>query len=256
MPSITKVCQPQLIELMTNPLFSDGHNLVTCAKAHSQTIGGACEAMVERMTRDGLAEKLIGCGRTFLKLCPMEVLQIMGSDATGKTNWKAALALTKCLNDPAKRAKAGETCDIIEDALAAMEASKEAKAEEKKGGGYGWGYGKTQAHCHGKHCHSHGDDDDDDGDRAGGLLLLLCICCGLIGCGGAAGYSYAKGNHLRHESMRAGMEYQQQNDMELGSPHGIAESQAFAPPGYAVVDAKDQYNEQHMGPIAVATPVN
>merc|ERR1712159_875138 len=218
MPSIAKVCQPQ---------------------------------MVERMTRDGLAEKLIGCGKTFLKLCPAETLQIMGSDATGKTNWKAAIALTKCLNDPAKRAKAGQTCDIIEDALAMMEASKQAKADEKTGGGYGWGYGK-HGHCHGKHCHSHGDDDDEEGGAAG-LIALLCMCCGLIGCGGAAGYSYAKGNHLRQESMRAGVEYQQQSDMELGSPQGISES--FAPPGYAVVEAQDQY-PQHHGPIAVATPVN
>ena len=249
MPSIARVCQPQLVEVMTNPLLADGHNLVTCAKSHSQTVGGVCELMVERMTRDGLMEKLLGCGRTFMKLCPAETLQLMGSESTGKVNWKALIAFTKCLNDPAKRKAAGATCDMFQDALSAMEQTQQAKDAEKKGGGYGWGYGRGSQ--------NRDDDDDDDGNRKreggiGGLIFLLCICCGLIGCGAAMGHSYAKGAELRAASMRAGHEYQQQNDMELGSPNSIATS--FAPPGYAVVE-QAHYDQSH-GPIVTATPVS
>lgn len=36
-------------------------------QAHSSTIGGPCETVVERLTKDGFAEKMIGCGQAFLK---------------------------------------------------------------------------------------------------------------------------------------------------------------------------------------------
>jgi len=251
MPGIIKTCQPQLVEMMINPLYADGAPLVACAKAHSSTIGGACERVVESLTKDGFATDLIICGQSFMRLCPRESLQLMGSEATNKVNWKAVVALMKCLHP--KRSQMTETCDLIEDAFESDEDTDWAKKQEQAGGGYGYGYGDKRDHQH-----SH------DGDGGGGLIVLLmfCMCCCMGG--GAGGYYYAKQQGVaelgwssqRMDAMRAGQEFHQLQDQGgIAQSHpGVPEWAGPQPPHYAMVQEYD--GPEVKGPIVTAHPVN
>lgn len=173
MPGIMKTCQPQVIELMTNPLYADGSALVTCAKQHSSTIGGPCEKIVEKLTNDGLAEKMIKCGQDFLGVCPAESMALMATEMSNQVVWAKVHGLVICLAK--KKNQISQTCDVLADALAKQEEEQDPN----------WGKYKKQ-HSNAAATESENqfnpmDEEDEEGGGAGAIVVaLLGICtCGL-----------------------------------------------------------------------------
>jgi len=164
-----KTCQPQVLELMTN----HESGLIACAKAHSSTIGGACEKFVEKMTSNGLAGKLIDCGQDFLSICPTETMGLVASETVrNKVDWVALRKLTKCLGKKKKEVAKSQMCQSLLDSL---------KQEEKDDDPNYDDYAYADSGNKGGH-----DDDDDHGGKAGaviGVMALVCVCAGGIGVG-------------------------------------------------------------------------
>jgi len=178
MPGIMKTCEPQVIELMTNPLDTDGADLVECAKAHSSTIGGVCEKLVERLTKDGFAEQVIGCGQKFLGLCPAESVGLIASSASSQMNMKAVQALGLCLGK--KKAEIAGTCTLISDALASNNDSTDE--------GYADGYGESSSSQIDGFPH----DDMDHKPHGGSALGMIVAFMGICTCATFAGVVFWK----------------------------------------------------------------
>lgn len=175
MPGIMRTCEPQVIELMTNPLDAEGEDLVTCAKAHSSTIGGTCEALVEKLTRDGFATELISCGQKFLGLCPAESIALLASQGQSDVDWSVVKSFVKCLHG--KKDEISGTCTVVSDALMQDGEGKYDSANANTKKAYGYGYGVEWTDAKGSDArprrppHHHG------GGGAAGVVAVLFSCC-------------------------------------------------------------------------------
>lgn len=247
MPGITRTCQPQVVELMTNPLTADASALVECAKAHSSTIGGACEDIVEKITRDGLFEDLVSCGQDFLGLCPRESLVLMAAEVNNQVKLQALRPFVQCLMR--NKDQISSTCEIISEALEADE--EEEDPDWKKGGdgasGTGYGYGASGGYADGGDWHGHGHGHGRGNHKGGGgaiaaaTIMGLCVCCMFAGVavwkreeiGGMMG-------GRSHPNIHSGMQFHSLNDDDVEARAGLTQ------PGYAeVAHAK----------IVTATPI-
>lgn len=249
MPGIMRTCQPQVVELMANPLDTDGASLVQCAQAHSSTIGGVCERLVERLTRDGFAERLISCGQTFLGLCPVELGELMATEATNTVNWRAVANFLHCAKS--KQSMIPETCQIIEDALQKDEDEEHPEDElnddddEWDVDPYSYGYGGDNHHDH---------------HHKGGLVGALVALFGCCACGVMAAVVVMRRDEIwtsmqrRQTRHHSGMHFQQIEDEELnpaGRPGATVQASSAPPPFYQPAGMGQDYEKN----IVTAQPI-
>merc|ERR1711959_227293 len=104
MPSVVRRCRAEALDLMLNPLNTEGTSLIECAKRHSMTISAACEDTVAKLTKDGFAKPLLTCGAKFTSLCPTQVVSLLAkaNQVSGKLQTSDFMPLIKCIAPQAK----------------------------------------------------------------------------------------------------------------------------------------------------------
>jgi hypothetical protein len=244
-----RTCQPQVAELMANPFQTDSSSLVNCAKAHSSTIGGACERLVEKLTKDGLAEKLLDCGKVFVNLCPAETMALMAAE-TSQVNWPAVHRFVVCLSKKKNKSQVvNAQCGFITDAMQKQGEQDDPnwKSEDQKA--------KSYEAKGDKHEDEDEDEDNDDGSNPAAIIVsLLGICT----CATVAGVAYWKRGEIQGMMQQRRPAPGNWRELDVEQSAGLTQASVAStapptsdPPGYAVA----QQDDIHMN-IVTATPIN